>query len=159
MFVMNRLILLCIVLAATITAAAQGSVKGKVLDKQSNVALQFVNVKVNNAATGKMVKGTVTDASGGFNITGLANGSYELVVSYIGYKNTTRKFSITSAKRQQSFPLIYISENNQVLKEVQVTGQRSQMKLEVDRKTFSVDQMLAGAGGTASDLPPARTVG
>lgn len=152
MFVMNRLILLCIVLAATITAAAQGSVKGKVLDKQSNVALQFVNVKVNNAATGKMVKGTVTDASGGFNITGLANGSYELVVSYIGYKNTTRKFSITSAKRQQSFPLIYISENNQVLKEVQVTGQRSQMKLEVDRKTFSVDQMLAGAGGTASDL-------
>ena len=39
-----------------------------------------------------------------------------------------------------------------MLKEVQVTGQRSQMKLEVDRKSFSVDQVLAAAGGSASDL-------
>jgi len=39
-----------------------------------------------------------------------------------------------------------------MLKEVQVTGQRSQMKLEVDRKTFTVDEVLAAAGGSVTDL-------
>ena len=47
---------------------------------------------------------------------------------------------------------IYLSEDQKMLKEVQVTGQRSQMKLEVDRKTFTVDEVLAAAGGSVSDL-------
>ena len=33
-----------------------------------------------------------------------------------------------------------------------VTAQRSDMKLEVDRKSFSVDQQIANAGGAASDV-------
>lgn len=33
-----------------------------------------------------------------------------------------------------------------------MTGQRSQMKLEVDRKTFSVDNVLAAAGASATEL-------
>ena len=54
--------------------------------------------------------------------------------------------------RQQHYNALYISEDAKMLGEVQVTGQRSQMKLEVDRKVFSVDQILAAAGGSASDL-------
>ncbi len=144
--------MLCILLAATLAAAAQGSVKGTVIDRQTNEVLQFVNVKVNEASTGKMVKGSITDVNGKFNITGLPNGSYELEISYIGYKNATRNFTISAGEPQQSFARIYLGEDNQVLQEVEVTGQRSQMKLEVDRKTFSVDQMLAASGGSASDL-------
>ena len=40
-------------------AAAQGSVKGHVLDKQTNEALQFVNVRVLQGE--KLVKGAITD--------------------------------------------------------------------------------------------------
>lgn len=152
MVVMKRFVMLCLVLTATLAAAAQGSVKGKVIDKQSNEVLQFVNIKVNQAKTGKMVKGSVTDAGGAFNITGLAYGDYVLEVSYIGYRSETRKFTLSASHKQSSFPFIYLGEDSQMLKEVRVTGQRSQMKLEVDRKTFTVDQVLAAAGGSASDL-------
>ena len=144
--------MLCLVAMSSLIAAAQGSVKGKIIDRQSNEALQFVNIKVNQAKTGKMVKGSVTDGGGAFNITGLADGDYVLEASYIGYKPATRKFTISAGHRQSNFPFIYLGEDSQVLKEVQVTGQRSQMKLEVDRKTFTVDQVLAAAGGSASDL-------
>ena len=131
---------------------AQGIVKGKVLDKQSNEALQFVNIRVSQAASGKLIKGAITDANGHFNVGGLPDGNYVLGVSFVGYKSISRKFSISKEKRQQTFSLLYLAEDQQTLKEVQVTGQRSQMKLEVDRKSFTVDQVLAAAGGSASDL-------
>ena len=129
---------------------AQGNVKGKVIDKQTDEALQFVNVRVMKGD--KLVKGAITDVNGSFNIGGLDDGSYQLLVSYMGYKDLTRNFSITSDKRQAHFNALYIAEDTKTLKEVTVTGQRSQMKLEVDRKVFSVDQMIASAGGSASDL-------
>ena len=39
-----------------------------------------------------------------------------------------------------------------LLQEVVVTGQKSTVKLEVDRKTYDVDQQIANAGGSASDV-------
>lgn len=130
----------------------QGIVKGRVIDKQSNEALQFVTVNVVDAATGKFVKGGITDLNGSFNIDELPLGNYKLTVTYVGYKNSSRTFSITKGKHQANFPAVYLAEDSHALGEVQVTGQRSQMKLEVDRKTFTVDQMIASVGGSASDL-------
>ena len=148
---MARLFLMIGVLVFhVLTASAQGSVKGKVHDKQSNEALQYVNVKV--TSDGKLLKGAITDMGGSFNITGLPDGSYELTVSFVGYKNLVRRFTLSNKNRHVSYPALYLAEDATQLKEVQVTGQRSQMKLEVDRKTFSVDQVLAAAGGTATDL-------
>ena len=141
-----------VLLACAVIALAQGVVRGKVMDKQTTEVLQFVNIRVNNAATGKMVKGTVTDADGKFHLSGLPIGQYQLSVSYVGYKTLNRKFAITKEKNNVHFTQLFIAEDHHALQEVTVTGQRSQMKLEVDRKTFSVDQVLAAAGGTASDL-------
>ncbi|MCH5309646.1 MAG: TonB-dependent receptor [Prevotella sp.] len=148
---MKRITLLIILLwCLVIGINAQGVVRGKVIDKQTNEALQFVNVRISQGD--KLVKGAITDEDGGFNIAGLANGNYQLLVTYMGYKDVTRNFSITDANKRVSYNALYISEDSKTLREVTVTGQRSQMKLEVDRKTFSVDQMIAGSGGSASDL-------
>ena len=136
---------------STIVVLAQGSVRGKVLDKQTDESMEFVNVVVETPA-GKLVKGAITDVDGHFNITGLQDGTYRLQVTFVGYKTLTRQFTLTPQNRQQHYNALYISEDAKVLGEVQVTGQRSQMKLEVDRKVFSVDQILAAAGGSASDL-------
>lgn len=150
---MNRIVLACIGMLTAMTAMAQsGMVKGRVLDKQTDEVLQFVNVTIADANTGKMVKGAITDIKGAFSIGGLADGSYLMTVSFVGYKSATKKFVLDKENRQQNYPAIYIGEDSQLLREVEVTGQRSQMKLEVDRKTFSVDQIISAAGGSASDL-------
>ena len=139
------------IIIGTVTAFAQGSVKGKVLDKQTDEVMEFVNVVVETPA-GKLVKGAITDVGGQFFISGLKDGTYQLQVSFVGYKTLTRQFTISAKNRQQHYNALYISEDAKMLGEVQVTGQRSQMKLEVDRKVFSVDQILAAAGGSASEL-------
>ena len=133
---MNRLIISAVVVfLGTIAAFAQGSVKGKVLDKQTDEVMEFVNVVVETPA-GKLVKGAITDVSGQFYITGLKDGTYQLQVSFVGYKTLTRQFTLSAKNRQQHYNALYLSEDAKVLGEVQVTGQRSQMKLEVDRKVF-----------------------
>lgn len=147
---MNRFILFLCALIYTAGVQAQGTVRGKVLDKQTDEALQFVNVKLTK--DDKLVQGSITDVSGSFHFQNVPDGQYQLVVSFVGYKTATRRVAMTPQNRRHNFPAIYLSEDSKTLKEVQVTGQRSQMKLEVDRKTFSVDNVLAAAGGNATEL-------
>ena len=148
---MKRILFIVVLAAAVLTAAAQGKVKGRVIDKQTNEALQFVNITLQDGA-GKMVKGAITDATGYFSFSGLKDGRYQLVVSFVGYKTENRQFTLSADHRQKHFNALYLAEDAKTLREVLVTGQRSQMKMEVDRKVFSVDQVLAAAGGNVTDL-------
>jgi len=132
-------------------AQVQGVVRGRVLDKQTDEAMQFVNVAVTDH-NGRMAGGGMTDANGQFSVSGLKDGQYTLTVTLVGYKKATRTFQLTPQRRTQHYTAIYLAEDTQMLREVQVTGQRSQMKLEVDRKTFTVDEVLAAAGGSVTDL-------
>lgn len=137
---------------STVCAFAQGTVKGRVIDKNTNESLQFVNAMVSVEGQTKNLKGAITDENGTFNISGLPNGKYVLTLSYMGYKDVQRKFSITEDDHSVSFKMLYMSEDSKMLGEVTVTGQRSSMKLEVDRKSFDVSQEILNAGGAASDV-------
>ena len=147
---MNRFFMTILLMLSTVVSWAQGTVRGTILDRQTDAGMEFVNVRVLQGT--KFVKGAITDEEGAFNITGLSNGSYTLQISSIGYKEVTRQFTLTDREKRATFHAIYMSEDSQMLEEVEVRGQRSQMKLEVDRKVFTVDQVLAAAGGSASEL-------
>ena len=147
---MNRFLLFLCALLCAEGVQAQGTVRGKVLDRLTDEALQFVNIKLMRGE--KMVQGSITDVNGSFHITNVADGQYTLTISFMGYKTVTRKVNMTAQNRRHNFPVIYLAEDSKTLQEVQVTGQRSQMKLEVDRKTFTVDNVLAAAGGNATEL-------
>ncbi|MDO4160037.1 MAG: TonB-dependent receptor [Prevotellaceae bacterium] len=149
---MQRILVLLLLAFSTMAIMAQGTVKGKIKDKANDEALQFVNVTVTRSGETKMLKGAITDENGSFNIGQLPYGSYTLSVSFLGYKTVTRNFTLSSSKKVESFNALYISEDTQTLDEVTVTGQRSSMKLEVDRKSFDVSQDILNAGGAASDV-------
>ena len=145
-------LLLLVGVLAPLAAMAQGSVRGKVVDKETGEAVEFVNIVVNPKGSSEMVAGVITDLEGAFRIEGLKYGNYVLTVSYIGYESTTREFSLSAERKHAHFKQIAIGEDNKVLKEVEVTGVRSQMKFEIDKKVFSVDQAIAATGGSASDI-------
>lgn len=134
------------------TGWAQGIVKGKILDRQKSEPLGFVNIKVTEQSSDKFAGGGITDAGGNFNVTGLKDGKYTLTLTFMGYKDVTRQFEITPTKRDVQFKLLYMAEDAKQLNEVTVTGQRATMKLEVDRKSFDVGQLISNAGQSASDV-------
>ena len=141
---MNRLLTVVLLLMVAVSSAlAQGEVKGKIRDKKTDEALGYVNVTVTPKGATKLLKGAITDENGSFHLTDLPEGQYTLNVSFVGYRELTRQFSVTSQKPHVHFNVLYLSEDAQVLQEVTVRGQRSTMKLEVDRKTFDVSQDIA----------------
>lgn len=149
---MKRFIIFFLLCLCAYTGWAQGIVKGKILDRQKSEPLGFVNIKVTEQGSDKFVGGGITDAGGNFNVTGLKDGKYTLSLTFMGYKDVTRQFEITPAKREVQFKLLYMAEDAKQLKEVTVTGQRATMKLEVDRKSFDVGQLISNAGQAASDV-------
>ena len=149
---MKRFIIFFLLCLCAYTGWAQGIVKGKILDRQKSEPLGFVNIKVTEQGSDKFAGGGITDAGGNFNVTGLKDGKYTLSLTFMGYKDVTRQIEITPAKREVQFKLLYMAEDAKQLNEVTVTGQRATMKLEVDRKSFDVGQLISNAGQAASDV-------
>lgn len=152
LIVMNRFIFFLSMLLYSTMAFSQGVVKGRVLDKISNEPLSYVNVRISPQGSETLLKGAVTDIDGKFAIDGLKNGDYTLTLTFVGYKNYTKNFSISSKNSSHHYAALYLSEDAHSLKEITVTGQKSTMKLEVDRKSFDVSQLIGNAGQSASEV-------
>ena len=134
------------------TIMAQGTVKGKVLDKSNDEALGFVNIAVSPKGSKKISGGATTDLDGKFLIKDLPYGSYTITLSFVGYKTVTKEFQLSATNKTVSYAGIHMAEDANMLNEVKVVGQKSTMKLEVDRKTFDVSSNLANVGETASEV-------
>jgi iron complex outermembrane recepter protein len=78
---MKKVMLGLILYLASLTAWAQISLSGKVVDAQSNLPLVGASVWTETAN-----RGTVTDANGLFTLSRLPNGNVEIRVSYLGYE-------------------------------------------------------------------------
>jgi outer membrane receptor protein involved in Fe transport len=146
------LTLLFSLLTAGAAEAVPGSIKGKVIDAATKAPIEFANVSISKKQGGQVLKGTITDANGRFILGDLATGSYVLSVSYIGYNAHTQTINLSDKQRSLNLPNIALKEDSKVMNEVEVVGQKSQMRFEIDKKVFNVDQSIANTGGSASDI-------
>lgn len=129
-----------------------GILKGKVLDSKSKSSIEYVTIRVENADTKSFVTGSVTDGNGDFHINNLNVGKYLVEVSMIGYVTETRSFIITDGANAVSLADILLKEDSQMLNEVVVVGQQSQMRFDIDKRVFNVGQNISAVGGSASDI-------
>lgn len=149
---MKKLIVFCLLVLSAALCHAQGSVRGKVVDTATGSSMPFVNIAVYDKATQKFIKGAISDEKGLFYVTGLPYGSYTIKLSYMGYTELNRDFTLEVEHKHTNLKVINLTEDSQTLDEVTVTAQRPAMRLEVDRKSFDVSQDISNAGGAASDV-------
>lgn len=127
-------------------------ITGKVIDASTKQGMEFANISLRKTGSKEFIKGTVSDQLGAFRLDGVSNGNYVVAVSVVGYATFEKELTIGTGQKTINLRNILLKEDTQLLNEVQVVGQRSQMKFEIDRKVFNVDQSLATAGGSASDV-------
>ncbi|MCB0795500.1 MAG: carboxypeptidase-like regulatory domain-containing protein [Flavobacteriales bacterium] len=70
--------------AASLAQVGSGSLKGTVKDKDTGEPLPFVNVVVENKGT--QVAGGATDFDGNYFVKPIDPGSYDVIVSFVGYQ-------------------------------------------------------------------------
>lgn len=143
---------LLLLLTVSIIASAQCTVKGRIYDKNDSSPVAYATVKINNTASQQLAGGAMTDEDGHFAIGDLPYGSYRLTISMVGFKDVVRDFSLDADHVKENFSQLYMSADSKMLNEVTVTGQKSTMRLEVDRKSFDVSQLISNTGQAASDV-------
>lgn len=148
---MKKVILGLVWVLLTVFSSSAANVKGRVIDSKTKNAVDYATVSLLKKGVEAPMKATTTDLKGAFAIPGVPKGEYTLKVSFVGYTPVEVPVSVTE-DGDINLKNIILHESVHALKEVQVVGQRTQMKLDVDRKVFSVDQNIASAGGSASEV-------
>lgn len=129
----------------------KGSVSGTVIDKKLQEPLPYVTVAIQKT-TGELLTGGVTDDSGNFKISNIAEGTYTINVQFIGYKTYKASITISRTNRTIELGVLQLEEDMASLDEVTVTAERTTIQQKLDRKVITIGKDLTTAGPTASDI-------
>ncbi len=110
-----RRVLSILLLFASLTAHAQLTLKGRVVNDADNQPVPFCSVFLANTT-----KGTTADENGNFTLINLPDGHYDLVVSSVGFETV----AATIQTKQTASLLIKMKPNATQLAEVQVKANR-----------------------------------
>ena len=108
-------ILLIIFNSLLLTGQENASVSGTVYDLKTNEPIVNVEVIIKEKN-----EGTISDASGYFQLKNIAPGKYTIIVKHLGYKDLNKKISLKQGEDKKLE--LYLVQEAKVLKEIIVEG-------------------------------------
>jgi Outer membrane cobalamin receptor protein len=147
---MHKIFISLLLLLTTLSIYA-ADIKGIVLEPDKSTA-EYVTVVLKLPGETQNITGTTTDLDGRFLLSNVKKGSYVLEVSMIGYKTVTKNITVANDDSEVNLKNIILEEDSKLLDQVEVVAQASQMHFDIDKKVFDVDQNLASAGASASEV-------
>ncbi len=145
---MNKLGILFVLLLGPYVMAQTGTIKGVVLDKQSEAPLIGATIELLNQSTGI---GVVTDIDGRFTLDNAPVGRQNIRVGYIGYESITLPNIEVTAGKDVLLTITLLESFNQ-LDEIVLTSDtnkdRANNKLAtVSARQFGVEEVTRFSGG------------
>ncbi|MDG1039921.1 MAG: TonB-dependent receptor [Polaribacter sp.] len=147
------LILCCFFSISIITAQRPGTIKtfsvsGKVIDKETKQPLEYATVVLKNIQNNKL-SGGITDNEGAFYIK-IAGGTYDISIEFISFK--TISFKNTVIDKDIKLGTIILSEDGEILEEVNIIPEKSTVDIRLDKKIYNVGKDMTVKGGSVSDV-------
>lgn len=144
------LFFLCVFLCIPgFSQSENGTISGHIIDEQQN-PVPFANIAVFTRADSAMAGGVASDDFGNFEILA-SPGRYFLRITFLSFKPREIPVDV-SAGQKVDLGEVVLESYSTTLGEVVVTGERSQMELQLDKRVFNVGQDLSNAGGSAADI-------
>ena len=132
--------------------AKEGIISGTVLDKQSNIPMEYVNIAVFSNKDSSLVNGGITNQKGKFFIDALPYGKYYVVVNFIGYKKQIfENIALNPNKAYHNMETILLETAAQQLEGFEVVAEKDAVEFKIDKKVINVGLDIAAAGGSAVD--------
>lgn len=125
-------------------------VKGVIIDQSSEQPIPFATVLVVDKLTSQPITGVNTADDGSFSIIASSKEIF-IEVSFIGYE-TIRREDIQINGQNVDLGKIALSEQSQMLNEVEVRGERSSTEFRLDKRVFNVGKDLSSAGANALEV-------
>ena len=148
MFKYCALVIVCFV---TLSAHAQ-MVKGIVTDK-TNKPIVFATVQIKKTGTDKILKATITDSTGNFEMQKIAADSFEVVVSMAGFfPSDSKMFVIDSLHQTINFGTIILANESKNLQAVTITNTKKFIEMQPDKTVLNVDNSVLAAGNSVFEV-------
>ena len=146
-------IIISTILSLFLTSLALGqeqvTVSGKILEKDTNIPLEWATVVISNPTDGKIVSGGSANEKGDFNFKVVA-GTYNVSFEFISFKTQTLK--AREINKSTDFGNIYLIESATTLEEVELIAEKTTVEIKLDKKIYNVGKDLTVRGGTVSDV-------
>jgi ferric enterobactin receptor len=131
---------------------AKGTVKGKVVDVDTQAPLEYATVTIFSQKDSSIVTGDISSDKGVFSIK-TDSGNHFAKIEFIGFKSQIiNDITIGRKNKVADLGTIKLGMNTETLVEVEVRAEKSSVRLALDKRIFNVGKDLANAGGNAADI-------
>ncbi|MDN5216141.1 TonB-dependent receptor [Fulvivirgaceae bacterium BMA12] len=125
-------------------------ITGKVVEEGGRQPIEFATVLVADTYTKRTITGTTTGENGNFQLKTSARDFY-IEISFVGFAK--RKFeNPTPVNGKIDLETIVLSQDQQLLDEMVVRGERSQTEFKLDKRVFNVGKDLSSTGASALEV-------
>lgn len=125
---------------------------GVVVDSTNGKPVEFASIALIDSKTKKPIDGTVADDKGKFTLNKLPQGDFQVMISFVGYRNKTISSVKLDRKGDVALGTIKLGNDVRTLKEVEVVGQASLVEEKVDRLVYNAEKDITAKGGDATDV-------
>lgn len=127
-----------------------GQVTGVIQDTAGH-GLPFVSIEIyTKGETQELVSGGMTDDNGAFVIDEIPYGTYEIVLSAVGFSDRVQDITVQSPKNDLG--VIVLGGEVVALQGAEIRGDVSQYRTEIDKRVVDVGKDLVSAGADAASV-------
>ncbi|MDZ4709376.1 MAG: TonB-dependent receptor [Saprospiraceae bacterium] len=134
---MGYLFLTLLVSTTWVFAQNTGSITGRVLDKNTQLPLEAVNIQIEGTS-----KGASTDSAGFFQLANVEVGTYNVLFSSLGYKPFTLFNSVINSGNENNYT-IELEEEIRLLNEIVIRGNTRTVKAATIETPLSVQKITS----------------
>lgn len=151
---MKKLYLLVIIMTGFCTAVAQrnGSVSGKLMDTTAGKPIAGATITVLDKKDSSLVSFSMSGNDGSFEIKGLSDGAYRLLITHINYHNSNKIFSISAADKNIKLNNIALNDLTKTLAEVEVIAEAPPVTLINDTIQYNAGSFRVPPNASAGQL-------
>lgn len=125
-------------------------ISGRVLEKGSETSIPFATVAIRDKQTEKPITGITTAEDGKFEVVSTSP-SFYVEVSFLGYV-TERIDNFTITSGAVNLGNIFLAEDNKLLEEVVVKGEKSTTEFQIDKRVFNIGNDISSTGMGALEV-------
>ena len=128
-----------------------GKISGKI--QSLNEGINGATINVLKAKDSSLVKMSVCDKAGIFEVDRLANGQYIIKVTAVGFLPFVSKpFTVSNENNSVTISPIELSKTSKDLQAVRVTSTRPLIENKIDKLVVNVEAAISNAGSTALEV-------
>ena len=131
------LVMVLLTIAATASAQKNGTVKGIAYDTLAKAPVASATITVLDKKDSSLITFTMTDNGGRFELKGIPNGQYRLMISHVGYRNSNTFFTIDDANKVRDLGNITMNDVARVLDEVVIESEAPPVTLVGDTVQYN----------------------